>query len=318
MKKIAVAANKDCRLYGDICNYLLEQKIDLFQPECSSNNRAEDIAQAAALVSEGKVDGAIVISSTGLDAAIIGNKFPDVRSSLVSTKTTAMYTREHNDSNLLCIGDEIIGPLKVMDIIGEWLTHHFIGGRHAISVGMIGEIEKHSCCPNQKRMILPAVRPIRHISIGNDHAGYEAKLAVLEILKNNKISYTDYGTDSTEIVRYPYYAARVDRDVLTGKADGGILICGTGIGINIAGNKYKGIRATLCNDKTTARIAREEFDANVLCLGGKIIGLFEMTEIVEEWIYTRYTEHESDFFKVLADTEAKNMCSTDWVPENNV
>ena len=320
MKSIAVFSYKDCELYRRICSFLPENGTDVCQTSCSEEKGYFYVTDAAGLVSEGKADGAIIISRTGLDASVIGNKFPHVRSSLVSTPTTAMYTREHNDSNLLCLGNEIIGITKALDIVSEWISHSFIGGRHAISVGMMAEGEQYSFNPDDRKEIVPAKHPVKHISIANDHAGYEAKLAVLELLKKHNITYTDHGTDSTEIVRYPYYAARVDRDVMTGKADRGILICGTGIGISIAANKYKGIRATLCNDKTMARIAREEFDSNILCLGGKIVGFFELTEIVEEWLAAanKNPDHDSDFFKTLSVVEAENMCYTNWMPPNNV
>ena len=317
MKTIALTSHqKGSRLADDVCCFLESLGLAVVKPEYQDQCGAF-AAQAAALVSAGSVDGAIAIGSTGLEGSILGNKYAHVRAALVSTPTTAMYTREHNDSNLLCLGEDITGRQKLLDIVERWVKSDFIGGRHAISLGMIEEGELHQFAQGSDAVLLKTRRPIKHIYIGNDHAGYEAKLQILKILEARGISYTDLGTDSTDIVRYPYYAARVDQAVLAGKADAGIAICGTGIGISIAANKFKGIRAALCNDKTTARYARDSFDANVLCLGGKIVGPFEVEEIVNEWLAEPCGE-PSPFLDLLSAIEGEKMTATDWRPANNV
>lgn len=317
MVKVAVTASKEnCQIADKICRLLENLGLDVERP-CYLPSCGAFVVQAAELVSAGAVDGAVVISSTGLEGSILGNKYSGVRAALVSTPTTAVYTREHNDSNLLCLGEDIVGRQKLIDIVECWVKSDFIGGRHAISVGMIREGELHQFKHSSAAEFQKTRRPIRHICIGNDHAGYEAKLQVLKILDTHGISYSDIGTDSADIVRYPYYAARIDQAVLEGTADAGIAICGTGIGISIAANKYKGIRAALCNDKTTARYARDNFDANVLCLGGKIVGTFELEDIVNEWL-SGSCNTPSEILGVLSAVEAKNMTCTSWCPANNV
>jgi ribose 5-phosphate isomerase B len=108
------------------------------------------------------------------------------------------------------------------------------------------------------------------IWIGNDHGGYEMKLHLLEYLKREGIPYIDVGCNSTEIVRYPYYAAKLAFAISSKKAERGILICSTGIGMSIAANKYKGVRASLCTNTCSAKLTRAHNDSNILCLGGKL------------------------------------------------
>ena len=303
LKKIAITAkDKECSVLKDVCSLLDSLHIEVIKPEYEPACGAYAI-RAAEIVSSGEADGAIVIGSNGLDSAILGNKFASVRASLVSTPTTARYTREHNASNLLCIGADLIGPQKLLDIVKCWV--------------MIKEGELHQFGHGESAAAVQTNRPIKHIYIGNDHAGYEAKLQVLRILEAHNISYTDLGTDSTDIVRYPYYAARIAHAVLDGDADAGIAICGTGIGISIAVNKFKGIRAALCNDRTMAKLAKEQFDANVLCIGGKIVGAFELEDIVNEWLADS-PRTPDEILDTISAVENANMTYTSWRPANNV
>jgi len=126
------------------------------------------------------------------------------------------------------------------------------------------------------------------ICIGNDHGGVVLKKYLIEYLKERQIEVIDVGSNSTEIVRYPNYAKNVCEIVRLGKADRGILICSTGIGMSIAANKFKGIRAALCYSSYQGRMASAHNNANILCLGGRCIGEFEAQEIVREWIDTEY------------------------------
>lgn len=319
LSKVVLAFQQDCSCVAQETHSLLIRRgVDIVDCPAIAEDTTQFIVTAADMVSGGIADGAIVIGSSGIEGSILGNKFKNVRAALVPTVTTAMYTREHNDSNLLSIGADLLGNQKILDIVDTWLSHDFIGGRHAISVGMIQDGESIQFVPDKVVEIRTSRKPVKHVFIGNDHAGYEAKLNVLKILEKGGITYTDIGTNSTDIVRYPYYAARIDHAVLTGAADAGIAICGTGIGISIAANKFKGIRASLCFDRTSARIARERFDANVLCLGGKITGLFELEEIVEQWLTTPYEGAGDAFLSTLASVEAENMGFTQWKPDSNV
>lgn len=122
------------------------------------------------------------------------------------------------------------------------------------------------------------------IWIGSDHGGYELKQQIIAHLEAREIAVQDAGTHSTEIVRYPDFAAQVVQTILSGEADRGILICSTGIGMSIIANRYPGIRAALCTSTYMAKMTRAHNDANVLCLGGKITGGFEAIDILDTWL----------------------------------
>ena len=124
--------------------------------------------------------------------------------------------------------------------------------------------------------------------IGNDHAGVEFKKKLVKALKERGHEIINVGTDSLESVDYPDIAALVGEKVLDGKAEYGILICGTGIGISIAANKIKGIRAALVHNEFTARLARLHNDANVIALGARVIGDELGLACVETFINTEF------------------------------
>ena len=126
------------------------------------------------------------------------------------------------------------------------------------------------------------------IYIGNDHGGYELKQSIMEHLKKRGIAYIDTGSSTREIVRYPYYAAKIAGAVSRGEADRGILICSTGIGMSILANRFKGVRASLCTDTYMAKMTRAHNASNVLCLGGKVIGELEALDILDAWLDTEY------------------------------
>jgi ribose 5-phosphate isomerase B len=122
------------------------------------------------------------------------------------------------------------------------------------------------------------------IAVAADHAGFELKNEIVSFLRMEGHDVQDLGTYSADSVDYPDYARLVVRELLTGRSDYGILICGTGIGMSIAANRHPGIRAALCTDPFMARISREHNDANVLCLGGRVIGVGLALDIVNAWI----------------------------------
>lgn len=126
------------------------------------------------------------------------------------------------------------------------------------------------------------------LGIGSDHGGFELKEHIKEYLEEENIDYIDYGTNSNESVDYPDYARRVGEAVMAGQADRGIVICGTGIGISIAANKVKGIRCALCGDTYSARMSMEHNNANVLALGGRVLGRDLAKEIVSVWIKSEF------------------------------
>jgi len=123
------------------------------------------------------------------------------------------------------------------------------------------------------------------IAIGSDHAGVELKALVKNHLEEGGHVVDDLGTDDPKVsVDYPDYGAAVGRGVVAGSADFGIAICGTGIGISIAANKVRGVRAAVAHDVTTARLAREHNHANVLCFGARVIGPQTATDLVDEFM----------------------------------
>jgi ribose 5-phosphate isomerase B len=126
------------------------------------------------------------------------------------------------------------------------------------------------------------------IAIGADHAGFAAKEEIKNVIKALGHSFIDVGTTSDSSVDYPDYAEKVARAVVSGEAERGVLICGTGIGMSIAANKVHGIRAALCNDLYTARMSREHNDANVLAMGGRIVAFGLADEIVALWLGTAF------------------------------
>lgn len=130
------------------------------------------------------------------------------------------------------------------------------------------------------------------IAIGCDHAGYPLKKEVVKYLDEKKIQYIDFGTNSEEAADYPVYAKAVAGAVVEKKADFGIVICGTGIGISIAANKVKGVRAALCHDLFSARATREHNNANVLAMGARIIEPSLAFEIIDTFINTAFTGEE--------------------------
>ncbi len=130
------------------------------------------------------------------------------------------------------------------------------------------------------------------IALGCDHGGYELKVEIIKYLDSKGIAYQDFGCDSSESVDYPVYARKVAKAVVSGACEKGILICGTGIGISIAANKVKGIRAALCHDCFSAQATREHNDANVLAMGARVIGSGLAIKIVETFLGAEFSNDE--------------------------
>jgi len=126
------------------------------------------------------------------------------------------------------------------------------------------------------------------IGIACDHAGLELKKEILSLFSDLDIEYVDYGTDSPESVDYPDFGEKVSEAVSSGVIEKGVLICGTGIGMSIVANKFPRVRASLCNDLFTAKMSRLHNDANILVLGGKILGKDLAKEIVKTWVNTPF------------------------------
>ncbi|POT57102.1 ribose 5-phosphate isomerase B [Citrobacter amalonaticus] len=125
---------------------------------------------------------------------------------------------------------------------------------------------------------------MKKIAFGCDHVGFILKPDILAHLARRGISVIDKGTWSPERTDYPHYASEVAQAVAAGEADGGILICGTGVGISITANKFAGIRAVVCSEPYSAQLSRQHNDTNVLAFGSRVVGLELAKMIVDAWL----------------------------------
>ena len=132
------------------------------------------------------------------------------------------------------------------------------------------------------------------LAIGSDHAGLDLKTAIKTLLDELKVPYEDFGTGTPAAVDYPDFAEAVATAVVEGRADLGILVCGTGIGMSIAANKIHGIRAALVWNETTARLARAHNDANIMALGGRTTPAGQVRAIVTAFLSTGYEDGRHD------------------------
>lgn len=126
------------------------------------------------------------------------------------------------------------------------------------------------------------------IGLGSDHGGFELKEKVKKHLVSRGLDVIDYGAFSNESVDYPDMAKPVCQAVQGNKIDCGILFCGTGIGISISANKYKGIRAALCSDVYSAKMAKQHNNAQIICMGGRVIGEDLACMIADTWLDTEF------------------------------
>ena len=130
------------------------------------------------------------------------------------------------------------------------------------------------------------------IALGCDHGGFELMQDVIKYLESQNIEYKNYGTYSNESCDYPVFAKSVANAIVSGECEQGILICGTGIGISIAANKIKGIRAALCGDCFSAKATREHNNANILAMGARVTGPGLAIEIVKAFLGTDFSNDE--------------------------
>ena len=142
------------------------------------------------------------------------------------------------------------------------------------------------------------------IGLGSDSAGYGLKQEVIEYLKDKGLEYKDYGCFEEQPCDYPIYAKKVAHAVADGECDRGILICGTGIGISIAANKVKGIRAAVCHDVFSAKATREHNDANILAMGARVIGPGHALMIVDTFLNTEFSNAERHKRRIAQIEEA--------------
>lgn len=147
------------------------------------------------------------------------------------------------------------------------------------------------------------------IAIGSDHGGYELKRGIIDYLKSKGIEYRDFGCYNKNSCDYPDIAVEVCGSVVKGECEKALLFCGTGIGISIAANKVNGIRAACCSDIFSAKFTRMHNDANVLCLGGRVVGLGLAIELVETFLTTEFEggRHIKRIEKIAAIENMQNL-----------
>ena len=126
------------------------------------------------------------------------------------------------------------------------------------------------------------------IAIASDHTGVELKLEIIKYLQELGHEVSDFGTNSKESVDYPIYGKKVADEVAKGKYDGGVLICGTGIGISLAANKVKGIRAAVCSEPYSAKLSKMHNNSNIIAFGARVVGVDLAKMIVKEWTEAKF------------------------------
>ena len=146
------------------------------------------------------------------------------------------------------------------------------------------------------------------IVVGCDHAGFNIKDAVKKHIEEMGHEVVDVGTYSSDSCHYPVYASAACKKILDGECELGILICGTGVGMSIAANKYKGIRAACCSDVFSARLTREHNNSNVLCFGERVIGVGTALDLVDAYLGAEYMNNGNHVIRVamLKDIEDNN------------
>ena len=146
------------------------------------------------------------------------------------------------------------------------------------------------------------------IAIGSDHGGYLLKEEIKKYLDEKEIPYKDFGTDSEERVDYPIYAEKVSKAVQSKECEKGILICGTGFGVSIVANKFKGIRCASCWNEDVAKLLKGHNDANIIALPGRYINVSQAVVILRAWLATEFMGgRHSERVQMIADIEKENM-----------
>ncbi len=145
------------------------------------------------------------------------------------------------------------------------------------------------------------------LAIGNDHAAVEMKKEIKAYLEGRGIEVIDVGTDSPQRFNYPLSGYRAAKLVASGRADGGVLICGTGVGISLAANKVRGIRACVCSEPCTARLSKQHNNANIIAFGARIVGVELAKMIVDAWLEARFEggrhQERIDMIQEIEDTQ---------------
>ncbi|MPR31880.1 ribose 5-phosphate isomerase B [Salmonirosea aquatica] len=151
------------------------------------------------------------------------------------------------------------------------------------------------------------------IYLGCDHGGYTLKALLIDYLIGQDYEVQDFGCHSEDIVRYPYYAEKVVKAVRSVPSARGVLLCTTGIGMSIFANKFKGIRAALCTTSYQARMTAAHNNSNILCFGGRCIGLYEAQDMLHTWLTTPYEGGRHDIsLGLIQSAEDINFSAKEW------
>ena len=153
------------------------------------------------------------------------------------------------------------------------------------------------------------------IAIGNDHVGYQLKQIIIPLLESRGLHVEDFGCYDDAIAQYPVYADRVAQAIVSGECDKGILICGTGAGMEIAANKIKGIRAVCCSEPYTAKMATEHNNANIICFGARVVGPEMAKMIVEAYLDASYETRHQVRIDMITEMEQTNRLHQ-MIPDN--
>tara|TARA_B100000282_G_scaffold241027_1_gene183849 strand:- start:25 stop:477 length:453 start_codon:yes stop_codon:yes gene_type:complete len=141
---------------------------------------------------------------------------------------------------------------------------------------------------------------VKTLAIASDHGGVELKSAIIELLKDRGVEVSDLGTNGSASVDYPDFAQAVAKSIIDGSAEAGILVCGSGIGMSIAANRFPQVRAALVHDRLSAELCRQHNNANVLCLGARLLGEATALDCVDAFISTEFEggRHEGRIAKM--------------------
>ncbi len=149
------------------------------------------------------------------------------------------------------------------------------------------------------------------LAIGSDHAAFQFKEDIKAYLDEKGIEYEDLGCFSPERTDYPIYGEKVARAVAAGKYEKGLLFCGTGVGISLAANKVRGIRAAVCSDCYTAALSRRHNDANILALGARVVGIDLAKMIIDTWLSSEFEGgRHADRVAMISAIEARNTAES--------
>ncbi len=161
---------------------------------------------------------------------------------------------------------------------------------------------------NKKREKLEFLRRIKMIAIGADHGGYKLKEEIKKYLEEQEIEYKDFGTYSEERTDYPIYAEQVAKAVQSKEYEKGILVCGTGFGMSIFANKFKGIRCASCWNEEVAKLLKAHNDANIIALPGRFINISQAVVILRAWLAAEFMGgRHIERLQMIEEIEKKNM-----------